>query len=107
MKKILKKKRIFHDFIAMFIFLTTFAKNTPMNTGTVVQLPKGASIEDALLEAQGIEVLQETPFPSERLPQTVLDSIRKGTEQAERGLVFDDAIVDQEAENIIMQWERK
>ena len=77
-----------------------------MNTGTVVQLPKGASIEDALLEAQGIEVLQETPLPSERLPQTVLDSIRKGTEQAERGLVFD-AIVDQEAENIIMQWERK
>ena len=78
-----------------------------MNTGTVVQLPKDASIEDAILEAQGIEVLQETPLPSERLPQTVLDSIRKGTEQAERGLVFADAIVDQEAENIIMQWERK
>ena len=26
-EKILKKKRIFHDFIAIFIFLTTFAKN--------------------------------------------------------------------------------
>ena len=78
-----------------------------MNTGTVVQLPKDASIEDAILEAQGIEVLQETPLPSERLPQKVLDSNSKGTEQAERGLYLDDAIVDQEAENIIMQWERK
>lgn len=80
-----------------------------MNTGTIAQLPKDVSIEDVLLEleAQGIEILQEIPLPPERLPQRVLDSIKKGTEQAEKGLVFDDTIVDQEAENIIMQWERK
>ena len=80
-----------------------------MNTGTIAQLPKDVSIEDVLLEleAQGIEILQEIPLPPERLPQRVLDSIKKGNEQAERGFVFDDAIVDQEAENIIMQWERK
>ena len=80
-----------------------------MNTGTIAQLPKDVSIEDVLLEleAQGIEILQENPLPPERLPQRVLDSIKKGTEQAERGFVFDDAIVDQEAENIIMQWKRK
>ena len=73
-----------------------------MNTGTAVQLTKDVS-EDILLELE----TQETPLSSERLPQRVLDSIKKGTEQAEKGLVFDDAIVDQEAENIIMQWERK
>ena len=80
-----------------------------MNTGTIAQLPKDVSIEDVLLEleAQGIEILQEIPPPPERLPQRVLDSIKKGTEQAERGFVFDDTMVDQEAENIIMQWERK
>lgn len=74
-----------------------------MNTGTIAQLPKDVSIEDVLLELE----TQETPPSSERLPQRVLDSIKKGTEQAEKGLVFDDTIVDQEAENIIMQWERK
>lgn len=74
-----------------------------MNTGTIAQLPKDVSIEDVLLELEA----QEIPLPPERLPQRVLDSIKKGTEQAERGFVFDDAIVDQEAENIIMQWERK
>ena len=74
-----------------------------MNTGTIAQLTKDVSIEDVLLELE----THETPPSSERLPQRVLDSIKKGTEQAEKGLVFDDAIVDQEAENIIMQWERK
>ena len=80
-----------------------------MNTGTIAQLPKDVSIEDVLLEleAQGIEILQEIPLPPERLPQRVLDSIKKGTEPAERGFVFDDAIVAQDADNIIMQWERK
>ena len=73
-----------------------------MNTGTAVQLTKNVS-EDILLALE----TQETSPSSERLPQRVLDSIKKGTEQAEKGLVFDDAIVDQEAENIIMQWERK
>ena len=73
-----------------------------MNTGTAVQLTKDVS-EDILLALE----TQETPLSSERLPQRVLDSIKKGTEQAEKGLVFDDAIVDQEAENIIMQSERK
>lgn len=73
-----------------------------MNTETAVQLTKDVS-EDILLALE----TQETPSSSERLPQRVLDSIKKGTEQAEKGLVFDDAIVDQEAENIIMQWERK
>jgi len=77
-------------------------KNRPMNTETAVQLTKDVS-EDILLALE----TQETPPSSERLPQRVLDSIKKGTEQAEKGLVFDDAIVDQEAENIIMQWERK
>ena len=73
-----------------------------MNTGTAVQLTKNVS-EDIILELE----TEETPPSSERLPQRVLDSIKKGTEQAEKGLVFDDAIVDQEAENIIMQWEKK
>ena len=73
-----------------------------MNTETAVQLTKDVS-EDIILSLE----TQETPRSSERLPQRVLDSIKKGTEQAEKGLVFDDAIVDQEAENIIMQWERK
>lgn len=73
-----------------------------MNTETAVQLTKDVS-EDILLALE----TQETPPTSERLPQRVLDSIKKGTEQAEKGLVFDDAIVDQEAENIIMQWEKK
>ena len=73
-----------------------------MNTETAVQLTKDVS-EDILLALE----TQETPPSSKRLPQRVLDSIKKGTEQAEKGLVFDDAIVDQEAENIIMQWERK
>ena len=77
-------------------------KNRPLNTGTAVQLTKNVS-EDILLELE----TEETPPSSERLPQRVLDSIKKGTEQAEKGLVFDDAIVDQEAENIIMQWEKK
>ena len=80
-----------------------------MNTGTIAQLPKGVSIEETLLEseAQGGKILQEIPHPSERLPQEVLNSIKKGTSQAERGLVFDEAIVDQEAQEIISQWERK